>query len=57
MYVCQRRLEDRLERAGNILDVDDRAPRLAVAQDGDLAAGEGRTDQAVEHGIEAHPRR
>ena len=52
-----RRLEHGHESARHVFDVDDRAPRLAVAVHHHFAGCDGRADQIVQHGVEAHPRR
>ena len=53
----ERRLEHAAECRRHVLDVDDRPPRLAVAEDDDPPVGERGARQVVQDRVEAHPGR
>ena len=52
-----RRLERREAGARHVLDVDERAPRRAVALEPNRAGRDRPADEVVEHDVEPQPRR
>ena len=47
-----RRHQERAGRTCDVLDVDERPPGRPVAEDADLAGGEGPPDQIVKHDVQ-----
>ena len=56
VHCLTRRLQGEDDRLADVLDVDQRPPRRAVARHPDLSRGPGKAGKIVEDNVEAHAR-